>query len=41
MLCNKALNLPTIEKQMAVAADMRITAGLVTLVIDIAPVTSE
>ena len=28
MLCNKALNLPTMEKQMAVAADMRITAGL-------------
>ena len=29
------------EKQMAVAAEMRITAGLVTLVIDMAPVTSE
>lgn len=41
MLCNKALNFPTMEKQMAVAAEMRITAGLVTLVIDMAPVTSE
>ena len=41
MDCSRALSLPTTEKQMAVAADMRITAGLVTLVIDMAPVTSE
>ena len=40
MLCNTALNLPMIEKTMAVPAAMRMTAGLVMRVICMAPVTS-
>ena len=36
-----AMTSPAMEEQVAVSADMRIAVGLVTLVIDIAPVTSE
>ena len=41
MLCKRAFSFPTTENTIAVAAEMRITAGEVTFVMLIAPVTSE